>query len=263
MIRINLLFLLAAIAFASGCTVQNSATTAPIIVPVEKPITPITPVTLEKTCPAKGIYTAVDSSDQLTQKFLSAMRSLGINTVFRYYDMPNETIKGKTLSVSDMKLLESNGMSIGVVFQHNNSSFSSFTSARGASDGARSVELAGKLKQPAGSAIYFGVDGDWPSSSQQKAILSYFGAAAPIVVHAGYKVGIYGSGQACTTIKGGGFADYCWISDSSGFTGTAAYVAGAKWEMKQGLPKDCGGLNVDFDQVRPGVTDFGQWKGVL
>lgn len=85
---------------------------------------------------------------------------LGIQTIIRYYDHPNETIPCKTLTPPETDFLIRNGFSVAVVFQHNNDRPMTFLQGdRGRKDAARALELAAANGQPSGSAIYFGVDG--------------------------------------------------------------------------------------------------------
>ncbi len=85
---------------------------------------------------------------------------LGIDTIIRYYDHPDETIPCKTLLPEETDFLLDNGFSIAVVFQHRNDSPLTFLDGRrGIMDAERTLELAGANGQPVGSTIYFGVDG--------------------------------------------------------------------------------------------------------
>lgn len=85
---------------------------------------------------------------------------LGIDTIIRYYDHPDETLPCKTLVPEETDFLLDNGFSIAVVFQHRNDSPLTFLDGRrGTRDAERSLELAGANGQPLGSTIYFGVDG--------------------------------------------------------------------------------------------------------
>ena len=239
-----------ATAVATATSVATSTSTA-----TQAPLKD--PGKLEAGCPAKGVMGAVDISMPVTQHFLDAMAWLGVKTVVRYYEYDNQTIKGKLPSAAELKLIAGNGFSILGVFQHNNSSPATFTADRGNADAQRSVYLAGLWGQPKGSAIYFGVDFE-PSAAQAANVDTYAANFSKVARAAGFKVGVYGSGDTLRRLKAAGLVDYTWVSQSTGFAGTKAYTASKAWALLQGMPKDCGGLNVDFDQV--GVADFGQWK---
>ena len=109
--------------------------------------------------PGKG-YVAADTAQQLNEEFLGKLKGAGIGTVIRYYDWADETLPGKTLTAREVALIAKSDMSVAVIFQHNNDCLCTFMrKGRGARDAKRALELAKSFSQPAGSAIYFGVDG--------------------------------------------------------------------------------------------------------
>jgi hypothetical protein len=245
-------------------------TPAPIPSPAPKPVpkpvptptpTPVPkPTPVDASCPKAGTVQAVDLSMPVDQHFLNVMKAINVNTVIRYYDQVNESIRGKTLLPSETTLLARNGFDVVTVFQHNNNAISSFTPARGISDAMRSLVLAAIDGQPRGSAIYFGVDGGWSTSAELSAIKTYFAKAAALVRAAGYKVGVYGSGLACTQLKAAGSVDYCWLANAKGWPNYGAVLASDDWVMLQKLPQDCGGKNVDFDAMNSKARDIGQFR---
>lgn len=84
----------------------------------------------------------------------------GIKTIFRYYDKQSESIPCKTLLRDEVDAIFKHGMSVAVVFQHQNDKPETFLEGnRGAEDAIRSLQLAKANGQPFGSTIYFGVDG--------------------------------------------------------------------------------------------------------
>lgn len=221
-------------------------------------VTPAQPVKIpskvETTCPAVGQFQAVDLSQPVTPRFLEMMRYLKVETVCRYYDWEQETIRNKTLTKPELELIHGAGLKACVVFQHNNSKLASFTSARGEIDAKRSLELAGKLGQPKGSVIFFGVDFDAYRDSDQVMVKSYFLKAAPMIRAAGYLIGAYGSGKTLDALFKAGLIDRKWLSMSTGFAGSKNYDT---WDMKQTLDRNCGGINVDFNYTdRKGAGGF-------
>ena len=88
------------------------------------------------------------------------LRRLGVDTIIRYYDHPDETLPCKTLVPQETNAILANGFNIAVVFQHNNDDPMTFLAGRrGLDDAERALELAGANGQPEGTVIYFGVDG--------------------------------------------------------------------------------------------------------
>jgi hypothetical protein len=215
---------------------------------------------VESSCPKAGTVQAVDLSMPVDQHFLDVMKAINVNTVIRYYDQTNETIRGKTLLPTETTLLARNGFDVMTVFQHNNNVISSFTSARGTSDANRSLVLAAQNSQPKGSAIYFGVDGGWSTTAELTAIKTYFAKSAAIVRAAGYKVGVYGSGLTCTQLKAAGSVDYCWLANAKSWPNYSTVLATDDWVLSQKLPQNCGGKNVDFDVMNTRARDLGQFR---
>lgn len=91
---------------------------------------------------------------------LPALKRMGVRTVIRYYEYPRETLACKTLTAEESDAILAEGLSIAVVFQHNNHDPETFFDAsRGRADARRALALAEANGQPFGSAIYFSVDG--------------------------------------------------------------------------------------------------------
>ncbi|MGB3246481.1 MAG: glycoside hydrolase domain-containing protein [Sulfitobacter sp.] len=116
--------------------------------------------------PGQG-YSVADFSAPFTDLGARGSRSagaelkhLGVQTIIRYYDHPDETLPCKTLVPEETNAILAAGFDIAVVFQHNNDDPMTFLAGRrGLDDAERALELAGANGQPQGSVIYFGVDG--------------------------------------------------------------------------------------------------------
>ncbi len=210
-------------------------------------------------CPNRLHAKAADLSGQMTDKFLKTIKASGVSTIARYYDYPDETLPGKTLTQAERDLVAARGMSLVVIFQHHNDQFTSFTPARGDGDAVRALELAARFGQPKGSAIYFGVDGDWESDAEQATILAYFQAAHARVAPAGYRVGVYGSGLTCKTLKAAGMASLCWLPGVNGLEGLDWALSNDAWGLWQQKQSLCGGIDIDLDRINRWRPDVGQF----
>ncbi|MBY0383588.1 DUF1906 domain-containing protein, partial [bacterium] len=202
---------------------------------------------------------AVDLSQPVNQLFLSSVKALGVSTIIRYYDHPNETIRGKTLRRSERDLIVQNGFKIAVVFQHNNDELASFTQARGKMDAERSLALAAENLQPQGSAIYFGIDGGWSSAADLNRIQQYISTTSVIIRQAGFRMGVYGSGRVCMMVLSEEIADYCWLANATGWPDYNQFFQSNQWMLRQYLPEKVGTFDVDFNDINPKVSDFGQF----
>jgi hypothetical protein len=231
--------------------------------------------------PGKG-YVAVDASQQLGEDFLHKIKGAGIATVIRYYDWTNETLPGKTLTARELRLIAKLDMSVAVVFQHNNDCLCTFmTKGRGRRDAERVLELAKAFSQPAGSAVYFGVDGvdaqflsllyatEIPGGEPQarkfvqKYVRAYFDEVARAMKSSGYKIGVYGSGLVCSYLLEAKLVQFCWLANATSWPGYAQFESTRKWVLKQHLPTrkaDCFGVEVDLNSGNGSTDDFGQWK---
>jgi hypothetical protein len=242
-------------------------------------------------CAAGKGYVAVDLSEPVSADFLLGLKSVGIGTVIRYYDWEPPTLPEKTLTKRELQLIAEAGLSVAVVFQHNNDNLSTFTDdvyynrpqpkRRGTRDANRSIALASALGQPRGSAIYFGIDGvdDQVRSIMNKTtagatdqqllnfikiyVRRYLEDAAAVLKPRGYKVGAYGSGLTCSYLLDERIIDFCWLAAATSWPGFVNFERSKRWVLRQ-LPAtkraDCFGREVDLNVGNGSIHDFGQWQ---
>ncbi len=218
--------------------------------------------------PNSGVH-MVDSSMQVTEQFLDEMVSVGVDTVARYYDHPNETLPGKTLTTLEQGLLARRGLKTLVVFQHNNNQARTFVEwrRRGPQDALRALELATNFSQPDGSAIYFGVDQDFVGSVPgykfyNDEVRGYFEKINETFEARGakFRVGVYGSGECLRLLHSEGLASLRWLSHSRGFVGSKRALESGGFDIAQLLDGRCGGREVDFNVRREAKLDVGQFQ---
>jgi hypothetical protein len=202
---------------------------------------------------------AVDSSAPVNQSFLDQMKAIGINTVIRYYDHEDETLPGKTLRRGERDAIVGSGLKLGVVFQHRNNKFGSFTALRGRQDAERSLILAAENLQPAGSANYFGVDGAWSAPDQLANIMIYFQEVNARLAGSGYRVGVYGSGLVCNTLLANQLAELCWLAAPTNWPDFSAWYQTKRWKLVQLPTTWCGGRSVDFNLANGAEPEYGQF----
>jgi hypothetical protein len=202
---------------------------------------------------------AADTSAPVNQGFLNQMKAIGINTIIRYYDHEDETLPGKTLRRGERDTIVTSGFKMGVVFQHRNNKFASFTALRGRQDAERSLLLAAENSQPRGSAIYFGVDGPWKSPNQLANIIAYFQEVNARLTGSGYRVGVYGSGLICNTLLANKLAELCWLAAPTSWPEYHDYYQTRQWKLVQLPTTECGGRSVDFNLANGIDIDYGQF----
>jgi hypothetical protein len=223
--------------------------------------------------PGSG-FEAVDVSQQITDAFAKQMAAIGVRTIIRYYDWEDETIRGKTLTQKELDIISRNKLNVAVVFQHHNDQIRTFEDInRGRQDALRSLELARKLSQPKGSAVYFGVDGVdakfsavRPRSEEERYGLSeitrYFEQVNNIFASSGLSVGVYGSGLVCRVLLHRNLARYCWLANATSWPEYSVYEASRQWSLKQLLTtkaSDCFGFAADLSIANAPGSRYGQW----
>ena len=152
-------------------------------------------------------------------------------------------------------------------------------------DGKAAVAQAGKLGQPIGSAIYFGIDFDFDSGDREltRKLTTYITLASRHVKAAGYQFGAYGSGNAHVmlaplkhasgALRGKPLVDYFWLSAARGHRGSAGFLNSGNWHMLQTWTDTCWfttrpnetcstGLELDPNIQNPrfAATGIGFWK---
>lgn len=205
----------------------------------------------------------VDTANQLNLARAQRLKALGATTVFRYYSYVPSNIAGKDLTPTERDAIFEAGLSVGVVFQHYNNCFDTFANDWGARDAAQALELAALNNQPQGSAIYFGVDGDFPFASMLADQIQYMRRVNETFAGSGYKIGAYGGGCALDRMRREGLAELFWLSGSTGFTGTKAFYNQRDWTMFQNAYdfRSGGSVGIDTNWANPATNGVvGQWS---
>jgi hypothetical protein len=211
--------------------------------------------------PGPALPAVIDASVDTTGA-LPALAAAGVRAIIRYYAKDRQpNLPTKILGRAEADAIRDAGMAIGIAYQFYNNKLENMTRARGLQDAAHSLRYAADvIGQPAGSAIYFGVDGDWPKPGQMAGVVAYFTAIAETMDAAGkpYRVGVYGSGRTCAELAGRGLAELFWLARSTGWTGTPDFYNGGGWSMYQNMHEVArGGIRLDTNIVNPTVVDQG------
>ena len=244
-------FLLKASAMATLAACSTSA----------KPSGPVSPPAASSLV---GFPQITDTAQRLDVAKAKALYKHGARTVFRYYSHLPPSLPGKDLQPEEAKIILGEGLSIGSVFQHYNNCFRTFENAWGRDDAEQALRMAEAAGQPEGSAIYFGVDADWPYAAMRDPILKYFEDVKRVFDAANIAVGIYSNGCICNAVREKGLARYFWLSGSTGHSGTQAFYNTGQWTMFQNAldikPAEVG-FGVDTNLANPSTNGyFGQWN---
>ncbi|MET0545547.1 MAG: glycoside hydrolase domain-containing protein, partial [Caulobacterales bacterium] len=202
-------FLMSAGALIGALSLYGCETT-----PNPSPTPPVMPPTPSPAPVASAFPMIVDASARIDASKAKALKAQGVRTVFRYYCQLPPSIPGKDLQPEEAKIILGEGLSLGVVFQHYNNCFRTFENRWGKEDAEQALKMAEAIGQPKDSAIYFGVDGDWPWASLSDAIVAYFEDVNRVFEGTGFDVGIYSNGCTCNLIRTRKLAKYFWLSGS-------------------------------------------------
>ena len=212
-----------------------------------------------------GISTNRDVTQSAT-----CLKGVGIDFVFRYYSTTT-TQPEKRLTRSEANSILAAGLTLGVVYEDGPTDVTYFSTQRGNQDAINAFNAAVSLGQPAASAIYFTVDYDASAADVSGPISDYFtgvnqgmqqAASAAGVVP--YSIGVYGSGDVCSFIKGqNSLAKYSWLSESTGWGGSKNY---SNWDVNQAIPTaDICGFTANpqtYDENRA-LDDFGGFASLV
>ncbi|HEX6442023.1 MAG TPA: DUF1906 domain-containing protein [Stellaceae bacterium] len=179
--------------------------------------------------PAQGIDMAIDASDALNE-----IRDSKLDFVARYYRSPQS--RWPTLSVSEAQRLSALGVKIVAVWEWHSHDPAYFSYNSGYSDAISARNQAQAIGQPPGTAIYFAVDYNARGGDIDGPVRQYFqGVGAGLAAAGGgrpeYRVGVYGSGAVCDSMKRAGLAQYTWLTGSTNWAGTMNYE---DWNIRQG-----------------------------
>jgi hypothetical protein len=183
-----------------------------------------------------------------TNPFLDQLRHGRIQFVARYYRDPSSRLP--RLTATEAQHLSALGLKIVAVWESYSDNPAYFSYARGYWDAAKSALEAVATGQPAGTAIYFGVDFN-AQGWQLAAVEQYFrgidaGMAAVGRGQPPYRIGVYGSGAVCRLIKGSGLAQFAWLANSTLWAGDRTY---RNWNIRQGTRFATLSFNHDADEA--------------
>ena len=171
-----------------------------------------------------------------TEDYASELKSGGVETVIRYFNHSNSSkLPEKRIEKPEADILKAAGLSVLCVFQQRGGAggkIADLDKESAVRDGKRALELAKRIGQPTGSAIYFAVDHDYWRPAELAKIKPYFKELSTRL-KGKYKVGVYGSGLVGKTMKDAGFADFIWLAAAKGWAGTKDLLKTDQWALYQ------------------------------
>jgi hypothetical protein len=187
---------------------------------------------------------------------IDEMLKKGIIAVGRYYTHKHDS--WKILTKGEAQALSDAGIGIYPVYQDRNNQDADFSASDGKDAGEAAIEYANIIGQPKGSAIYFAVDYDASDSAIKDNIVPYFESVKKVFDKDGhFDVGVYGSGDTCSALSDLGLVKYTWLTQSVGFSGSKQYAKDLNYNIKQLLPENFLGMDVDPNEINLKKGYFG------
>jgi hypothetical protein len=252
--------------------------------------------------PDPGLIAIMDTPDNAA-KVVSKLISANVKTVARYYARKAQSSLPEKIMSSDGNMigkerepaiLVASGLSIVSTYQYMNNLPEKFVSGlpdtgsaakEAAADAEAALAQAKLVKQPEGSAIYFGVDfnltkylyedgklvrarNGGPTGNDQliEAVLEYFRVLNRTVGNH-FALGLYGNGFANRILRDAGLIKYSWISNSRSFEETSDFFNSGRWHLFQNqvdrrwfqATSTRSGLDVDTEVQNPATDGIGAW----
>jgi hypothetical protein len=193
--------------------------------------------------------TAIIDTNRDVTAWLPALKAAGVTAIGRYLNRldPGEE---KVVKPTEARAIAACGLRLFLIFEIGGRPNGG---AQGHLDGRWSAKYMAEVGAPAGAAIYYAVDYD-AQADDMPGILAAFETFHAAVAAAGYRAGVYGSGDVCTAVTAAGFATLPMLSCSSDWSGSPSYAASRKWVLLQHLPQTLCGVDCDADVAN---GDFG------
>lgn len=201
----------------------------------------------------------VDTGHGTNEAFLRPLAENGVRTIFRYYAQENN-IPGKNVTPYERDMIFAHGLSLCIVYQHQAYRQNRFNTATGIEDANFCLARAAEIRQPQGTAIFFGVDSDTHTDA---AVIEYLSAVRQVLGRQ-YEIGCYGSGGHCAAAINAGVATLTWVAEAPAWGGTRQFINSRQWTLYQnktqieGSPiMSAGGVPIDTNILNPGFSSIG------
>jgi len=217
-------------------------------------------------------------------KVASKLCAQNVKIVVRFFARKSQPGLREKIMASDGNMIDGvreptvlirHGLSIVSLYQYRNNLPAKFVSgledtgsakAEVAADAKAALDQAKLVRQPEGSAIYFGVDFNVNRAAVDP-VLEYFRVIGQ-TVGSRYAIGVYGNGFVNRILREEKLVSYNWISASRSHAETVEFYNSGQWHLFQnqvdrrwfGSSGKCSnGLDVDANLQNPKVSSIGAW----
>lgn len=179
---------------------------------------------------------ACDCSEQILTIAKAKRLKEDYDFVGRYLTGTVGGTKAKNLTLEEIEILTAENLNIFPIYQDGGNSEFYFGNVKGKQDAEKAIAVAESLHIPYGTIIYFAVNYDFTAEKIEERLILHFEGIKEIFdsTNCGYKIGIYGSRNVCSTICDAGLACSSFVSDmSTGFSGNLGYPLPDNWAFDQ------------------------------
>ena len=179
--------------------------------------------------------TALDCVTEITPARAQTLVNAGYQIVGRYLTNVPGTSLNKRIRVGELETIFNAGLSVFPIYQTYGGSASYFNSSQGELDAFAAYNAAKGYGFEDNTIIYFAVDYDSTDDEISSNILPHFQAVHSTMESLGsYRIGIYGTRNACSRVSKAGFAVTSFVSDmSTGFSGNLGFPLPENWAFDQ------------------------------
>lgn len=175
---------------------------------------------------------AIDCMIPLNSTTLKTVKDNGYQIVGRYLTGGTN----KTLTNSEIALINDNGLSFFPLYQENGDGVQYFSHDQGVSAGNAACAAARGFGLPYGTVIYFSVDFDAQDTEITSAVIPHFQGVRDAVAADGnnYAIGVYGCRNTCSRLSAAGLASRSFVSGmSTGYSGNLGFSLPDNWAFDQ------------------------------
>lgn len=177
---------------------------------------------------------AADCATILTEAKAKTLYDNGYRYVGRYLTGTYNGGISKAITREEAQIIFDAGLRFFPIYQTSANYLEYFTPQQGAIDAQKATNAATALGVPENTIIYFAVDFDCLDYQITDNVIPYFKRVHEEMADSGYRVGIYGTRNACTRVSNLGYACSSFVGDmSTGFSGNLGFGMPDNWAFDQ------------------------------
>lgn len=195
---------------------------------------------------------AADCATQLTAAKAKTLYDNGYRYIGRYL-----TGNNKKITRSEAQIIFDAGLKFFPIYQSSANYLEYFTPQQGADDAQKAKKAATELGLPENTIIYFAVDFDCLDYQITNNVIPYFERVHSEMADSGYRVGIYGTRNACMRVSNLGYAYSSFVGDmSTGFSGNLGFKMPSNWAFDQFVTTTIGSGNGEIEIDKDGYSGY-------